>query len=347
MNDILTFLKSLTSVAGVSGHESPVADLIKEKWSPLVDEIELSRVGSIHALKKGFGNGRHPKLMVATHMDTIGLIVSGINSGFIHIEKVGDIDLRVLPGLEVTVHASSGDQLPGVIALRKQTDKIELSLDQFLIDVGLLPSMVEEKVKVGDIVSFASKPIELNGGILSGHSMDNRASVVALTICLEALQERQHIWDVWAVATVQEEINFQGAYSSAFQIQPDIGIVIDATFGRGPGANDWQTHELGQGVGLCLGPNMHPFLHKKLSDIANNLEIPWFVDVAPLSSGTDAFAMQVTMSGIPTGLIEVPIRYMHMPIELVMVKDIQRAGRLLTEFIESLESEFLESVIWE
>jgi endoglucanase len=216
-----------------------------------------------------------------------------------------------------------------------------------LVDTGLTPREVAKKVRVGDLVSFANEPLELAGDIVSGHTIDNRASVTALTVCLEELQSKSHVWDVWAVATVQEETGYLGAYTSAFQLHPDIAIAVDGTFAKGPGANDWQTHSMGKGVGLCIGPNMHPFLHTKLKEVADQLEIPWFLDVTPTHSGTDAYPMQVTMEGIPTALVEFPMRYMHTPVESVSVKDIQRTGRLLAEFIVSLEENFIETIVWE
>ena len=354
MTDILPFLKSLISVSGLSGFESPVADLITEKWSPLVDELQLSRVGSLHGLKKGTGKAPRPSLMIATHMDAIGMRVSKIVDGFLHITNIGGIDVRVLPGAEVTVHASRSDEeIPGVIVMRPAGflpesvgDKVH-GIEYLLVDTGLLPGEVMKKVYVGDLVSFANQPLELAGDVLSGHTLDNRASIAALTICLEELQNKPHIWDVWAVATVQEEVSYLGAYSSTFELRPQIAIVVDGSFAKGPGANGWQTFGMGKGVGLCIGPNMHPFLHKKLKELAERLEIPWFLDVTTTHSGTDAFAIQVTAEGIPTGLVEFPIRYMHTPVESVAMKDIQRAGRLLAEFVASLEPDFVDTIIWE
>jgi len=299
------------------------------------------------------GKSTRPAVMVAAHMDSIGMMVSRIVDGFLHITNVGGIDIRVLPGAEVMVHASSGEDLPGVIAmpalrhLPKKEKSGAVGMRYLLVDTGLTPGNVAKKVQVGDLVSFANEPFELAGDVVSGHTIDNRASVTALTVCLEELQGKSHVWDVWAVATVQEETSYLGAYSSAFQLRPDIAIVLDGTFGKGPGANDWQTYPMGNGVGLCMGPNMHPFLHTKLKELAERLEIPWFLDVTPKHSGTDAFATQVTQEGIPTALVEFPIRYMHTPVESVSVKDIQRTGRLLAEFIASLEENFMETVVWE
>lgn len=353
MTDTTTFLKSLISTAGLSGFETPVAKLIEQKWRTIVDETSVSRVGSLHGLKKGTGKGRCPSVMIAAHMDSIGMMVSKVVDGFLHITNVGEVDIRVLPGSQVMVHSSSGADLPAVVVmpparyLPREEQDVAVDIRYLLADTGLIPGEVESKVKVGDLVSFANEPIELAGGVISGHTIDNRASVAALTVCLEELQGRGHLWDVWAVATVQEETTYMGAYTSAFQLRPDIAIAVDGTFARGPGANDWQTHPLGKGVGLCIGPNMHPFLHTKLKELADGLEIPWFLDVTPAHSGTDAFAMQSTREGIPTALVEFPIRYMHTPVEAVAVKDVQRTGRLLAEFIVSLEEDFIGTITWE
>jgi len=353
MTDILPFLKSLISASGVSGYEAPVAKLIEEKWRPLVDEVSTSRVGSLHGLKKGSGKGKRPSLMIAAHMDAIGMMVSKVTDGFLHIAKVGGIDVRVLPGAEVIVHAGSGEELPAVIAmpsarlLPESAGEGALEIEYLLVDTGLTPRDVERKVKVGDLVSFANEPMDLAGDILSGHTLDNRSSVAALTVCLEELQNKRHVWDVWAVATAQEETSYLGAYTSAFDLRPDIAIAVDGTFAKGPGSNGWQTHAMGKGVGICMGPNMHPFLHRKLTELADKLEIPWFLDVTPAHSGTDAYPMQVIAEGIPTALVEFPIRYMHTTVESVSVKDIQRAGRLLAEFIASLETDFVDTIIWE
>jgi endoglucanase len=354
MTDILPFLKSLLSVSGLSGFEGPVAKLIAEKWRPLVDEISTSRVGSLHGLKRGSGKEPRPSLMIAAHMDAIGLQVSRINHGFLHMTNIGGIDIRVLPGLEVIVHASgSGEELPAVIAmpsarlLPESERKDFAALKYLVVDTGLNPREVEKRVRVGDLVSFANAPIELAGEVISGHSVDNRSSIAALTICLEELQNKSHLWDIWAVATVQEENSYLGAYSSAFQLRPQLAIVLDVTYAKSPVSDGWQTFPMGKGVGLCIGPNMHPFLHAKLKEVAERAEIPWFLDVTPGDSGTDAYATQVCAAGIPTALMEFPIRYMHTPVESVAVKDIQRAGRLLAEFIASLEENFIETIVWE
>ncbi|MBT3316331.1 MAG: M42 family peptidase [Anaerolineae bacterium] len=344
------FLKSLLSSSGLSGFEIPVAELIKEKWASLTDELDQSALGSLHGLKRGSGKGH--SVMIATHMDAIGLIVSKVSGEFLHVANLGGIDIRVLPGQAVIVHSERGD-LSGIIAqppahlLPEGEAKGAVALKHLLIDVGLSARQVARKIKIGDTVSFATEPTEMSGGLLAGHSLDNRASVAALTLCLEELQSRDHIWDVWAAATVQEEIGHMGASTSAFQIRPDIAIAVNVTFAKGPGATNWETFELGSGPTIGLGAVNHPFLHQQFKELAEKLEIPFGIEILPGRSGTDGDDLQISVEGIPTIVISIPIRYMHTPVEVVATKDIQRTARLLTEFVAMLDADFLEKIVWD
>ena len=283
MTDILPFLKTLLAVPGLSAYETPVMELIREKWTPLVSETQLSKLGSLEALKKGSGTDPRPALMVATHMDAIGMMVTSVKDGFLYLTNIGGVDARVLPGTLVTVHATGNgaQSLPGVVA--QPSNKLlppsigdgPVPLDQLVVDTGLLPKDVAKLVNVGDLVSYATEPTELAGDIISGHTLDNRASVAALTVALEELQTKSHAWDVWAVATVQEEVGLTGAYTSAFDLNPSIALVVDVTFAKGPGANDWNTVPFGKGPTLCMGPNIHPALFNALKELADKLEIPY------------------------------------------------------------------------
>lgn len=351
MTDILPFLKSLLSVPGLSGYETPVAHLIEERWRPLTDELSLSRIGSVHGFKRGAGKEPRPSIMLAAHMDAIGMMVTQVEDGFLRITSIGGVSPRILPGQAVVVHTTNGD-LPGVIVMPPARllppgagDGV-VDLPHLLVDVGLLPSKVARLVRSGDLVSFAAEPVGMSGEIVSGHSLDNRVSVTALTLCLQELQSKSHTWDVWAVATVQEEIDFIGAATSAFQLRPDLAVAVDTTFAKGPGSNDWQTFPLGKGPTLGHGPNIHPYLYKQFKELADRLEIPCATEIMPESSGTDGMAMQVTAEGIPTFVMSIPIRYMHTPVEMVATKDIQRAGRLLAEFVSGLEPDFLSKITW-
>ncbi|HEY3310288.1 MAG TPA: M20/M25/M40 family metallo-hydrolase [Anaerolineales bacterium] len=362
MTDITPFLKSLLSVSGLSAYEGPAARLIEEKWRPLVDELTTSRLGSLHGFKKGSapdhdaGQGKRPSIMIATHMDAIGLMVTEVKGEFLHFTQVGGIDPRILPGSPVTVHATgpgASGELFGVVvqphqrALPAGLSDSPVPLKDLLIDVGLSARELAARVNIGDLASFATEPIELSGEVVSGHTLDNRASVAALTVALEELKSKTHAWDVWAVATVQEETVYGGAYTSAFDLRPDLAVAVDVTFAKGPGASDWGTFPLGKGPTIAHGPNMHPHLSKRFKELAESLEIPYALEVVPRHSGTDTYAMQVTADGIPSMVLGIPLRYMHTPVEVVSVKDIQRTGRLLAGFIAALEPDFIEKITWD
>jgi len=354
MSELLHFLKSMISIPGLSGHEAPVARLLAQTWSPLVDELTHSKLGSIHGLKKGSGRTSQPSVMIATHMDAIGLMVSRIVDGFLYLAGIGGVDPRVLPGTPVAVHATdTNEELYGVIVMPpaallpegKGNDAV--GLNHLFVDTGLTSAEVAKRVKVGDLVSFATEPLDMPGAYISGHTLDNRASIAALTLCLEALQNRDHFWDVYALASVQEETNYAGAATSAYQLRPSIAIAVDVTHAKGPGTNDYSAIPLGNAITLGIGPSMHPHLYRRLKEVAEKAEIPVVDDAVPLLSYTDADALQLSAEGIPTMLVSIPLRYMHTPVEMIALKDVQRAGRLLAEFVTSLEADFIHRIVWD
>ncbi|MFN2194690.1 MAG: M20/M25/M40 family metallo-hydrolase [Anaerolineales bacterium] len=351
MTELTDLLTQLISASGLSGYEGPIREIIQQTWQPLTTELKVSRIGSLHGLKTGTGPEPRPSILLSAHMDAIGLMVSAVNAGFLHLVAIGGIDHRVLPGQLVTVHGRK--DLPGVIVqpparlLPEEANSGPVDLEYLLVDTGLSPREVERQVRPGDLVSFAQEPLELGEDVISGHSLDNRASVAAVTECLRLLQERNHSWDVWVVASVQEEETLGGALTSAFEIRPSLAVAIDVTFGKSPGANDYKTFPMGKGPTLGLGPNIHPRLHRQFKELADQLEIPYAVEVMPHHSGTDAYALQIAAEGIPTMVVSIPLRYMHTPVEMIMLKDIQRAGRLLAEFITHLTLETMASFTWD
>lgn len=351
INDVQPFLLELLSAPGLSGYELPIRGLIEKNWKPLVDELHTSRLGSLHAFQHGKAVEPRPRMLLAAHMDAIGLIVTSLQDGFLHFTQIGGIDSRILPGQHVLVHGK--EILTGVVVqpvnrlLPSHLSDKPVPMEYLLVDLGLLAEEVERLVKPGDIISFGQPPFELSGKLVAGHSLDNRASVAVLTVCLNELQYRTHAWDVYMVATVQEEIGFGGAYTSAFDINPDLAIAIDVTHAKGPGAADHNTYPLGKGFTLGWGPNAHPGLHQTLKDLADELEIPYQLEMMPRHSGTDAYAMQVALEGIPSMVVGIPLRYMHTPVEVVSMKDINRAGRLLAEFIARLPADYINTIALE
>lgn len=351
MPRITPFLEELISISGLSGHEMRVAEAIRRKWETLSDEVSVSRVGSVQAIRRGKAAGTRRSILIATHMDAIGLMVTDISDGLLHVSQVGGIDPRILPGTPVIVHGTQ--DLPAVVVLPPAYTLLEAEregapvLRNLLVDTGLAPSKVAKAVHVGDLVSFATQPVHLAGNTLSGHTLDNRASVAALTACLEVLQTRDLIWDVWAVATSQEEETMAGAYTSSYALQPDLAVAVDVTFAKASGSGTWRTFELGQAPTLGWGANIHGGLYNKFKALANQLDFPSPIDLVPTRSGTDAYGMQIAREGIPTMLLGIPLRYMHTAVEVVSIADVLRTGRLLAEFVCSLDDRFMSTLTME
>lgn len=348
--DIVPLLKRLSEASGVSGYEHQVRDIVREEFGQYADEIRIDALGNVIALKRGTDSEPRPALMLATHMDEIGLIVSELEEGFIHFQQVGGYDDRVLLGQEVVVHGRR--DLPGIIGARPphllprdERDK-PIPYDKLLIDVGLAPEEVARLVRVGDLITMNRELIELKGDLVAGKALDDRASVAAAAVCLEELTRVRHHWDVYAVATVQEEVGLKGAVTSAFGLQPDVGIAIDVTWAKQPGTLDEYTYDLGKGPTIGCGPNFHPKLQEALVKAAKALEMSYHLEPATRPAGTDAAAMQISRQGIPVALISIPQRNMHTPVETISVKDVERVGRLLAAFISRLDGDFLDSLNW-
>jgi len=327
-----------------------VRDLVRETWRPFVDEIYEGKLGSLIAVKKGEGAEPRPRLMLAAHMDEVGLMVTKIEKGFLRISRVGGTDRRILLGLEVVVHGQR--DLPGVVATRpphvlsEEERKKTVPLDEIFVDVGLPKEETRRLVSVGDLISVRRDMSELANGRVAGKAFDDRACVAAISVALERLRRVEHRWDVIAVATVQEETGLKGALASAYGVEPDLAIALDVTFGEQPGVDDQGVFPLGKGPAIGLGPNFHPGLVERLKKVAEDREIPYHLDPIPGRSGTDAWAIQVSREGVPTALVSIPLRYMHQPVETLEADDVERAGRLLAAFVTDAEETLLGEIAW-
>jgi putative aminopeptidase FrvX len=352
MDETTKVLKGLVQIPGISGHEKPVREHLKTLWEPLTDELSESRLGSLHGLRRATKGAGNNSILIATHMDQIGLMVTEIQAGLLRVTGIGGVDQRTLPGLAVAVHTQNGE-LPGVVALPpahtlpEDVAKKGVPVNYLWVDTGLPEKQVLEMVQLGDLISFSLPPRDLSEGYLTAPGLDNRASVTALTESLKILKTRQFSWDVWATATVQEEVSLWGAQTSGFSLRPSLAVVVDVNFASGPGSPSHETFEMDKGPTFDFGPTTHPRLYEEFEKVAKQHEIPYQRCVYPRSSGTDAETLQLVAEGIPTMIVGIPIRYMHTPVEMVQIKDIQRVARLLAVFIESLDDEFMARLKWD
>ena len=291
---IKEFLKKLSEASGVSGYEAGVREIVREEFSQYTDEIKVDALGSLIALKRGQENDGQPRrsIMLAGHMDEIGLLVTKLEKGFLRFTNVGGFDSRVLLGQEVMVHGRR--ELPGIIGTRpphvlSQEERGRIvPPDKMFIDVGLAAEELSQWVRVGDVITVRRSFTELSGGLVCGKAFDDRAAVAAIAHCLQHLATLKHTWDVYAVATAQEETGLKGAFTSTFGIAPDIGIAIDVGHGDMAGVSEVDTVQIGGGPALGLGPNIHPLMHLRLVETAKSYEIAHQIDPIPGRSGTDA-----------------------------------------------------------
>ncbi len=348
--DLVAHLKEITMATGLSGHEGDVRGLIQRTWQPYVDEFRVDALGNLIALKRGqrsAGTGTH-SIMLAAHMDEIGLMVTGYEGSFLRFTRVGGVDLRTILGQEVTVHGRR--ELPGVISSRpphvltEEERAAAVPVDKLFVDVGLAADELPTLVQVGDLVSMRRETIELQDEYLSGKAMDDRAGVASLTVCLEELSRLHHEWDVYAVATTQEEVGLRGAMASAYGTAPTVGIAVDVGFGAQVGVSEEESIEMDGGPAIAMGPNIHPTVRVRLVETAGRYEIKYQTEVAPGATGTDAWAIQVAREGVPTALLSIPLRYMHTSVETVCLRDVQRTGRLMALTIASLDEAFAASL---
>jgi tetrahedral aminopeptidase len=360
--DLFRLLQTLTETPGPSGYEAEMAAAVREAWEPYVDSCSVDWVGNLVAVKEGQGatdGGRRRRLLLAAHMDEIGLMVKQIvahpddeGSGFLRVTGVGGVDIRHLYGQLVTVHGSRhGRQqlaavlgsLPAAMLPPKRRDK-PFGFEELVADTGLPAAELRQRVAVGDLITFHQPLRRLLNKRVSGKALDNRASLAAMAVCLDYLRGRHHQWDVVAVATAQEETRLLGAFTSAYSQMPDAAVALDVTFGKGPGATDATTFELNGGPLIGLGPNVHPGMFAALKEAAAALEMKATTDPHAARSGTDAFGLQIARDGIPTGLVSIPLRYMHTMVESVALNDVERAGRLLGEFVARLDDDFIDKL---
>lgn len=340
----LELVRQLSEATGPSGREAPVREVIRSLWEPWCDELRTDALGNLIALQRGNGPEPRPALMAAGHMDEIALIVTDIKQGFLHVQRIGGTDRRVLLGLEVLVHGH--EDLPGIIGTRPPhvldaTERRQtVPWEKLFVDVGLPHAEVVARVPIGAPISIRRSLIQLKNNLVAGKALDNRVAVAVLTLTLELLRRREHAWDFYAVATVQEEVGAKGALTSAFNLAPEMAIAIDATFAKQPNDSGGGTFACDKGPTVGIGPNFHPQIVQRLRDVARAEEIPTQLEPLPGHSGTDAWSIQVAREGIPCGLLSIPVRYMHQPVETVALRDLERTARLLAAFTADLAADF-------
>lgn len=336
-------LRKLVEAHGVPSREEAIREIVKAELSGICD-VSVDTMGNVHCYKESKGaKGTPKKLMLAAHMDEIGFMVKFVDDkGFLRLQPLGGWDPRQMASQRVFVHAKGGP-LPGVLMLSgkpkhmltpEEANKAP-TIDNFFVDLGLDGKAAKKKVSLGDPVTM-NRTMQEMGDLLTCKCMDDRVAVFTMIEAVKAA--KNHKVDVYAVATVQEEIGLRGAAASGWAIAPDIAVAIDITLANDiPGIPDQdQVTRLGEGTAIKIMDSSlicHPKVVEHFRKVAEKNKIPYQIEVLP-AGGTDAGAIQRLHGGIPAFTLSVPCRYVHTVNETVHKKDVQASIDILARYIE-------------
>lgn len=337
---------NLLRAAGPSGHESVPAKVWRDYCKSFAAEVGGDRVGSSFARVAGTADGL--SVAVVGHIDEIGLHVSHIDDdGYLRFGQVGGWDAGVLIGQRLRIHTRKGD-VPGVIGrkpihLLKDDDRRKVpELKELHIDIGAKDAEEAGKlVRIGDVAVIDAEPLEFRHDRVVSRSLDNRVGCYVAAESARLVAESGGApGDVLALAVAQEETTFAGSRTSAFAHEPDVAIVVDLTFATDQPGIELGTitkHPLESGPVIARGTSLHPLVFEQLHEAAEAEDIPFTLESLGKGTGTDADAIHLSRAGVPTGLVSIPCRYMHTPVEMVSLVDVDAAARLIAAFARRLE----------
>lgn len=345
---LVEILEKLANASGVTGREDEVRSLMIKYLKPYADEVKEDKIGNVVAIKKGKKNAS--KLMLAAHMDEIGLLVKTITKeGFLQFMKMGGIDDRVLLAQKVMVCTENG-LLHGIIGskpphIQKEDErKRVLASDELFIDIGAENQEEARKmgVRIGDPVEFDIKFAKLSKDIVIGKAFDDRAGCVAMIEVMKRLEKTD--CTIFAVGTVQEEVGCRGAVTSAFGLSPDLGIALDVTVaGDTPGVKESEAPvKLGKGPSLGIADSgliTHRKVLKLLIDTAEENKIPYQLE-AGLAGTTDASRIALAREGVPSGPLSIPTRYIHSPTSMINLADVENVIKLTLAAVKNIPKRF-------
>ena len=344
--NIPPLLIDLLNARSPSGYEAEAQAVVDKYLEPVAEAYQRDALGNRLATLNPEGS---PTLMLAGHMDELGLIIKYIDkAGFLFFDTIGGHDHSLIPGRRITILTAQG-QVKGVTGKRAihlmdidERKKVP-RLHQMWIDIGAEDREAALKqVQIGDIAVYDQSFDHLNGEIVAGRALDNKigAYLVCETLCRLA-KDSAMVAKVVTVATTQEEIGCRGVVGPTYAVAPQVAVAVDVGHATDHPECDSRKHgeyQLGKGPIICRGPNINPLVFEQLASCAKQENIPYQVESASGVTGTDARAIQISRQGVATGLLSIPLRYMHTASEVAHLQDIEQGVRLLTAFARSLET---------
>ena len=330
------FIFKLCAAHGASGSEGSVAKLLSDRLKQYAD-VEIDQNGTLIAQMGNLAAEKH--IMLDAHIDQIGLIVTDIDEhGFLKVAACGGIDRRVLPGAVMKVCAK--EELLGIVSclpphLSKGGEEKIPSIEEFSIDVGLSQKQAETLIERGNRILFAQEPKQLLGNRIAAPALDNRAGAAVLVRCAELLSHKNLSCKLSIVLSVQEETSALGAATASYALNPDEAVVVDVSFASQPSVPSEKSGELSKGPMIGIAPSLSSRVTKTLFTLAEKHGISYQTEVMGGKTGTNADKVSVSRSGIPSGLVSVPERNMHTPVEVVDLEDVETTARLLSLYVEN------------
>lgn len=334
--DYAQLASELGSACGPSGYEDAAREKIAEYLSPYADEIKTDAMGNIIAMRRCGKQGARC-LMLCAHMDEVGFVVTGHEKGYLRFACLGGVDARMLPACEMRV--LTPEPLYGVVdvmpvhALTKDEQGKPLPADKLFIDVGLSQEQAEQLVPPGTPVVYGGGVQRLGAEMLCGKAMDDRSCAAIIIKLMEALKGAELDMDLCCLISTQEELGTRGAVTGAYGVSPDWAIVLDVTHAETPDAPKHRTFKSGGGAAIGVGPNFNKRLTDAIIGTAKECGLEYQLEVISGNSGTDAWPIQVSRSGVAAALVSLPLKYMHSPVETLKISDVENIIELLTKFI--------------
>lgn len=322
-------LKELSEADGLGGLDGAIK--VAERY--LGEFAEVTRRGNSVI---GFIGSGDKTVLLDAHIDEIGMMVTNVQDGFVKVAPAGGIDPRILPATRVKIHGK--ETVNGVFCSvpphLKKGDSEASAVDEQYIDT-MLPEKAEELIPVGSRVTFCQSFAELKGGLVTGKSLDNRAGVASLIRCAELLSGKALNCRVAVLLSDMEELGFRGARVDSFELDPEFAVVVDVSFGNAPDIEAHKTGNLGEGPMIGISPILSEAVTADLKRLAEENNIPYQTEVMGGTTSTNADAVTVNRSGVKTGLVSIPLRNMHTPVEIIDTADVENTARLLAEYILS------------
>ena len=340
--EIQAALERLCSIGAPTGFERPAAMAAKELLEPLVDEVKIDRLGNVIGVRR-CGKPDAKKLLLDAHLDEIGLIVTGIKNGFLKFGTLGGVDPRMLPDRELTI--LTDPPLFGVVAclpphvLSPEDREKAPPIEDFYVDTGMSQEEAERLIPIGTPMVFRSSFTPLGEGQLCSKAMDDRSCFVTLLRAAEMLADKELDIDLYIMGSVCEETNSAGAIAATQAICPDYCVAVDVTHGKTPDSPANRASVIGGGPAIGIGPNMSRWMTRRMFEKAEAEGISVQKEVMEGASGTNGWRMQICNEGVATSVLSLPLKYMHTPVEVLEISDIEQVARLLAAFTVDLGKE--------